>query len=930
MSDASSEPQAAASALTRLPKTYDPTSVEDRIYKMWEDSGAFTADATSTKEPFVISMPPPNATGQLHLGHAVMLALEDIFIRFARMQGKEALWVPGTDHAAIATEAVVIRQIQKEEKMPDPRATLGREEVLRRIADFVMKSQGTIRSQVRKMGSSCDWSRERYTMDPMLNRCVNEVFVKMYNDGLIYRGHRIVNWDPKMKTTVSDDEIERKEEKAPFYTFQYGPFQISTARPETKFGDKYVVMHPDDKRYKKYKHGDTFEAEWMNGPVTATVIKDKAVDPEFGTGVMTITPWHDAVDFEIAERHELDKQQIIDYEGKLLPIAEEFSGMPIEKARPLIVGKLQKKGLLVKTDENYVHAVAVSYRGGGVIEPQIKEQWFVDVHKEVVLWKKKKMSLKQILQEVVRKKEIAIIPERFEKTYFHWIDNLKDWCISRQIWWGHRVPVYYCEVCTSGKTVTTEKTEGRRQKTVGMFVSVKALDRCPACGGSMHQDEDTLDTWFSAALWTWSTLVDPALADDFSLDLPELLKRSPDFQKFHPTSVMETGYDILFFWVARMILMTTYATGQIPFKTIYLHGLIRTRDGKKMSKSHPETMIDPLDIIPKYGADALRLSMIVGQSPGNDSKLYEEKIAGYRNFINKLWNASRFVLMQCEEAGIDPAEVRDTSFETRELSLADRALLYALEELVEDVTKGIEAYRLSEVGERLYGFVWDFFCEWYLELSKGNANHAVLIHALRRILKLLHPYCPFITEELWAHMKPQKSGLLIKESWPAEKKERKDKKSFDDLHHVIDIITAVRSLRAEYGIEPSKLGTVTIVSKKIELLESQRENIMRLGRIDVLTIQEKSLGSTKDLASYFLEKTEVHLHLAGLIDIEKEKTNLSKEKETLSKLIGAIEAKLKNKEFVARAPEEVITGEREKLASYQEKLTKIEERLKNL
>jgi valyl-tRNA synthetase len=718
-----------------------------------------------------------------------------------------------------------------------------------------------------------------------------------------------------MKTTVSDDEIERKEEKAPFYTFQYGPFQISTARPETKFGDKYVVMHPDDKRYKKYKHGDTFEAEWINGPVTATVIKDKAVDPEFGTGVMTITPWHDAVDFEIAERHELEKQQIIDYDGKLLSIAGEFAGMPIEKARPLIVEKLQKKGLLVSTNENYVHAVAISYRGGGTIEPQIKEQWFIDVHKKILPWKGKTLSIKEVMQDCVKSGLITIIPERFEKTYFQWVDHLRDWCVSRQIWWGHRIPVWY--------------------KGSEMYVGVQAPDE-----KGWEQDSDTLDTWFGVAMWTWATLVDITLTEDFSLTLKEILEKSPDLQKFHPTDVMETGYDILFFWVARMILMTTYTfsrfgigkdeSERIPFKTVYLHGLIRTRDGKKMSKSHPETMIDPLDIIPKYGADALRLSMIVGQSPGNDSKLYEEKIAGYRNFINKLWNASRFVLMQCEEAGIDPAEVRDTSFETRELSLADRALLYALEELVEDVTKGIEAYRLSEVGERLYGFVWDFFCDWYLELSKGNANHAVLIHALRRILKLLHPYCPFITEELWAHMKPQKSGLLIKESWPAEKKERKDKKSFDDLHHVIDIITAVRSLRAEYGIEPSKLGTVTIVSKKIELLESQRENIMRLGRIEVLTIQEKSLGSTKDLASYFLEKTEVHLHLAGLIDIEKEKTNLSKEKETLSKLIGAIEAKLKNKEFVARAPEEVITGEREKLASYQEKLTKIEERLKNL
>ncbi len=893
------------SSILMLDKAYDPQATEDRIYKMWEDSGAFTADAKSTKEPFVISMPPPNATGQLHLGHAVMLALEDIFIRFARMQGKEALWVPGTDHAAIATEAVVIKMIQKEEKMPDPRATLGREEVLRRIADFVGKSQNTIRSQVRKMGSSCDWSRERYTMDPILNRCVNEVFAKMYNDGLIYRGHRIVNWDPKMKTTVSDDEIERKEEKAPFYTFQYGPFQISTARPETKFGDKYVVMHPDDKRYKKYKHGDTFEAEWINGPVTATVIKDKAVDPEFGTGVMTITPWHDAVDFEIAERHDLDKEQIIDESGKLLPIAGEFAGMPIEKARPLIVEKLEKKGLLVKTDEKYVHAVAVSYRGGGIIEPQIKEQWFVDVHKEVVPWKKKKMSLKQILQDVIRKKEIEIIPERFEKTYFHWIDNLKDWCISRQIWWGHRVPVWY--------------------KDGEIEVSAKQ----PQESGWI-QDEDTLDTWFSSALWTWSTLIDPALTDDFSLDLPELLKRSPDFQKFHPTSVMETGYDILFFWVARMILMTTYATGQIPFKTVYLHGLIRTRDGKKMSKSHPETMIDPLDIIPTYGADALRLSMIVGQSPGADSKLYEEKIAGYRNFINKLWNASRFVLMMIESDhsiptnfdGIDPQ---------CDIGFSHRAILSQLNDLIDEVNNSMLTYRLSEIGEKLYSFIWEDFCDWYIEFSKSDRNRYVLIYVLRTLLKLLHPYCPFVTEEIWSHIKSKDATMLILEPWPEKLPlDSSFAKAKDDMQLVIGVITAVRSMRAEYGIEPAKMANVTIVTKKGDLLESQREHITRLGRIESLTIQKDALPTAKDLASQFLEKTEVHLHLAGLIDLEKEKKNLAKEQETLSKLIGSIETKLKNKEFVARAPEEVITGEREKLASYREKLTKIEERLKNL
>lgn len=886
-----------------LEKAYDPKGTEDRIYAMWEDSGAFKADANSTKEPFTISMPPPNATGQLHLGHAVMLALEDIFTRFARMQGKEALWVPGTDHAAIATENVVIKKL-KDEGMKDPRKELGREALVGKIAEFVENSKTTIRGQVRKMGSSCDWSRERYTFEPSLNRCVNEVFKKMYEDGLIYRGHRIVNWDPKLQTTVSDDEVEWKEETIPFYTFQYGPFQISTARPETKFGDKYVVMHPDDERYAQYKHGDTFEAEWINGPVRATVIKDTAVDPAFGTGVMTITPWHDTADFEIAERHGLEKEQVIDYEGKLLAIAEEFAGMKIETARPLIVEKLQSKGLVVKVEEGYVHNKAVNQRGGGTIEPQIKLQWFMDVNKEVVDWKNQKMSLKQIMHDVVHHGDIQIIPERFNKTYFHWIDNLRDWCVSRQIWWGHRIPVWY-----RGDEIYTGVTAPE--------------------GDGWEQDTDTLDTWFSSAMWTWSTLIDPALALDPSLTLNELLERSPDFKKFHPTSVMETGYDILFFWVARMILMTTYATGQIPFKTVYLHGLIRTRDGAKMSKSHPETMIDPLDMISKYGADALRLSMIVGQSPGADSRLYEEKIAGYRNFINKLWNASRFVLMQCEAAGIDPKSI-DTLPDVSTLSLADRAILHASEVLIEDVTKGMETYSLSETGEKLYSFTWDYFCDWYLELSKGTANHAVLVHVLRRLYKLLHPYCPFITEELWAQIKPASAGMLMAEAWPVAKEERKDQAAFGELQILIDVITSIRRLRTEQAVEPAKEISVTIVTGLYsKVLEDQESHIRRMGKIGNLTISTDA-QKLENVASVFLADIEVHLSLEGLIDVEKEKASLSKEKENLEKFVAGIEAKLGNEQFVARAPEALVAEQKGKLEEAKGKLQKIEERLKSI
>ena len=882
-----------------LDKAYDPKAVEDRIYKMWEDSGAFVADASSKKEPFTISLPPPNATGQLHLGHAVMLALQDTFIRFARMNGKEALWVPGTDHAAIATESVVIKKLQKE-GIKDPRKELGREKLLEKIAEFVEGSQNTIRSQMRKMGASCDWSRERYTFEPSLNRLVNEVFAKMYEDGLIYRGHRIVNWDPKLQTTVSDDELEYKEETIPFFTFKYGPFEIGTSRPETKFGDKYVVMHPADERYAQYKHGDTFEAEWINGPVRATVIKDESIDPAFGTGVMTITPWHDHVDFGIAERHGLEKEQVIDESGKLLPSAGEFAGMHIDDARPLIVEKLQKKGLVTAVKEDYVHNKAVNSRGGGTIEPQIKLQWFVDVNKPVVDWKKKKMSLKEVMHDVVHHGDVTIIPDRFTKTYFHWIDNLRDWCISRQIWWGHRIPVWY-----------------RGEET---YVGAKAPD-----GEGWTQDHDTLDTWFSSALWTWSTLVDPKLTDDYSLSIGDMLRQSPDFQKFHPTSVMETGYDLLFFWVARMILMTTYATGEVPFEVVYFHGLIRTKDGKKMSKSDPSTMIDPLDIIPKYGADALRLSMIVGQSPGADAKLYDEKIAGYRNFVNKLWNACRFILLECEKAGIDPRAVDDVEAK----SLADKALTQELGALIGDVTKGIEEYRLSETGERLYAFTWDFLCDWYLELSKGEPNPALLVETMRNLLTLLHPYCPFVTEELWAQFGAADAGPLIRQEWP---------KAFDgglqkeraDLQRVIDVVTTLRQIRAENEVEPGKELTVTIVTDAhLDVLESQAEHVKRLAKVASLTF-ETTKPELKNVASAFLPGIEIHMSLEGLFDAEKAKASLGKERESLGKFVAGIEAKLGNEQFVARAPAAVIDEQKAKLAEAKEKLAKIEERLKGL
>ncbi len=820
-----------------LPKGYSPKDVESDIYKKWEESGYFNPDNLpgDREKSFTISIPPPNATGTLHVGHAAMLAIEDIFIRHARMQGYDTLWVPGTDHAAIATESVVIKKIQKEDRIKDPRKELGREEVLKRIEKFVENSRATINSQIRAMGASVDWSREGYTMDPTLNRAVNEVFVKMHEDGLIYRGHRIVNWDPKLQTTVSDDEIEREEIKGKFYYLKYGPFTIATARPETKFGDKYVVMHPDDDRYKDYKHGDTFECEWINGKITATIIKDKAIDMELGTGVMTITPWHDMTDFEIAKRHNLDKEQIIGWDGKLLEIAGEFAGMSIIDARDKIIEKLQKKGLVEKIDEDYVHSVAKGDRSKGLLEPQIKEQWFVDVNKRVVDWKGKKMSLKEVMQDTVRSGDIAIVPDRFEKIYFNWIDNLHDWCISRQIWWGHRIPAYYCWDCNldliknnislfadrdndeSGAVHYGSDTdelipdfehfvrilnEGKRRINISMkpIVGTK-IDKCPTCKSTkVFQDPDTLDTWFSSALWTWSTLIDKELAKDGTLSLQELLDKSGDFKRFHPTTIMDTGYDIIFFWVARMILMTTYATGQIPFKTVYLHGLVLDKNGKKMSKSKPETIIDPLEVIEEYGTDALRLALIVGTSPGNDQRLSKDKIGGYRNFVNKIWNISRFAMMNIEKE----SEINEPKPKT----LTDEWILSRLNTLITEIDAHLANYRLSQALEELYDFMWHEFADWYIEIAKLEENKQdILVHVLSVTLRIFHPFIPFVTEHIWkllgSHVKADKmfEDQIIIASWPLPNNELINEEAEKQFNSFKEVVVAIRNHKSENGIK---------------------------------------------------------------------------------------------------------------------------------
>lgn len=868
----------------QLPKVYNPKEYESDIYALWEKSGAFAAHPGAHAERFVISMPPPNATGTLHLGHTLGIAIQDIMIRHARMQGKDALWVPGTDHAALATNAVMEKQLAEE---GTNKHEIGREAFVARLQEFIENSKDTMRGQMRAVGASADWSRERYTLDEALNRSVNETFTKMYHDGLIYRGHRIVNWDPNLETTVADDEVERVEETGKFYTFQYGPFQISTARPETKFGDKYVVMHPDDKRYAKYKHGDTFDAEWINGTVKATVIKDKAADPDFGTGVMTITPWHDITDFEIAERHGLDKEQIIDFHGKLLPIAKEFAGLHISQARPKIVEKLKHKGLLVGVDENYVHSIAVNGRGKGIIEPQIKLQWFVDVNKPAVDWKGKQRSLKEVMRAVIDDKDIEIMPERFNKIYFHWIDNLRDWCVSRQIWWGHRIPVWY-----------RQTTDGEET-----YVGVQPPVEDDKEGWSnWEQDPDTLDTWFSSALWTWSTLIDPKLAADYTLSLEEILQKSRDYQIYHPTTIMETGWDILFFWVARMILATTYMTGQVPFKTVYLHGLVRNEQGQKMSKSKPETAIDPLEVIPEFGTDALRLALISGLAPGSDQRLGKSKIAAQRNFCNKLWNIARFVE---DIVGDDFERKNSPQAET----IADAWVLTKLQQSTKKISGHLDAYAFSEAYDVLYHFVWDDFADWYVEASKTEANRGVLAYTLETILKLAHPFAPFVTETIWQTLKWEGDSLLISSSWPEVQGTGAKKAAlFEDI---IELVSEIRFV------------TATAKATKPHLYHTGDSFIAEHAQLIKKLSGVAAVSQVRDGSGLRLTQTGhdswLGLDQATMAQLSK---TLADKLDATKKSIAQLETRLKDKSYAQKAPKELVTQTRAQLKAAQELLAK--------
>lgn len=708
----------------KLTKPYNPHETEQPLYEKWEQSGYFNPDnlPDARENAWSTIMPPPNANGRLHAGHGLDMTLKDIVTRFKRMQGYRALFLPGADHAGFETQIVYEKQLEKEGRS---RFKMDPNELYQEILNFTLENKQYMEEDVRRIGTSCDWSREKFTLDPDIVQQVHLTFKKMFDDGLVYRGQRIVNWCSKHQTSLSEVETEFVEQKDPFYYFQYGPFVIGTARPETKFGDKYVVMHPDDDRYKDYEHGQTIDVEWINGPITATIIKDEAIDMEFGTGVMTITPWHDPVDFDIAERHNLDKEQVIDEFGKLLPIAGEFEGMKITEAREKIVEKLDHKGLLVKTDGDYVHNVKVCYKCSRTIEPQIRDQWFI-----------KMKPLADMAKKAVEEGKVTFVTKQFEKIFFHWMNNPIDWNISRQIVWGISIPAKLCDACNDG------------------FVDIEdAITTCPTCGGAVHKDPDTFDTWFSSGQW-------PVLA----LGYPD----NPDFTTYYPTQLMETGRDLIFKWIPRMVMFGMYLTDKEPFQTVYLHGMINDEKNQKMSKSKGNVM-SPVDLIDEFGADAYRMGIVVGNTPGNDMALSKDKVNGYKKFANKIWNASRFVL----------ENTSDIAYATQPtLSEKDRTYLRELAEMTQDITSDIEEYRFHLASEKIYHYFWHQFADIIIEEIKNRINNPdtsvedilsgkwTLLHILSTSLKLLHPFMPFVTEELWQHMPSKQADFLMIEKWP--------------------------------------------------------------------------------------------------------------------------------------------------------------------
>lgn len=891
------------SDLRELPKAYDASAVEDAIYAAWESSGAFNPDLLPDRnqkgEPFCIMMPPPNRTGTLHMGHAQRMTIQDLMIRFERMRGKKALWIPGTDHAAIATQ-VKVEQLLIKEGYKDPRKELGREAFLKRVVEFADQSRDTIVKQARKMGSSCDWSRERYTFDAERNLAVNTIFGMMFEDGLIERGYRVVNWDPQFKTTLSDDEVETKEVTARLLTFKYSadfPITISSTRPETKFGDTAVAVHPDDARYQAYI-GQTFEPEFCGKKLTIKVIADTAVDPAFGTGALGVTPAHSMIDAEIAERHGLPTIQVIDQEGRMMSnCGAEFAGLTTIDARKLVEQKLDSMGLLVSA-EDIMQALPIAQRGGATVEQLPSRQWFVRVNKKFKLrqatlgkWNAgDEVTLKELMLYAVESGLIKIIPERFDKIYFHWINNLRDWCISRQIWFGHQIPVWY-------RNVTPAEAGAQDQE-------IKFSIESP--GEGWERDPDTLDTWFSSGSWTFSALGWPDK------------KEWEAHRDYHPTAVLETGRDILFFWVARMILMSTYAIGEIPFKHVYLSGLINDEQGRKMSKSLGN-ILDPLELIPKYGTDAVRLSIILGTTPGQDSRLSEQKIEGYRNFTNKLWNIARYILTVISSEAEKSLEQSPSVGKT----LADDWILSRLTDVTASVTAKLEQFQFSAAGEELRDFTWGDLADWYLEIAKVEGGKSEILKTLlNAILRLWHPYMPFVTEHIWKLAGSE--GHLMVASWPEYVNDSLGRAAeFEKLRL---LVTDTRRLRAEQGVEPAKKLAFGLVADEsmAGLVGDNLEWIKRLvnaSSIDLMNgMPDNWVVATSGSSTVGFDKAEG-------VDLAAERTRLEKELKGLEQYISATEAKLGDAEFSKKAPEHVVKNMSDKLEEAKEKAKVIKARL---
>ena len=867
--------------MSELPKTYDPKAVEDKLYSFWNDSGFFHAEVNPKKKPYTIVIPPPNVTGQLHMGHAFDETLQDILIRTKRMQGYEALWMPGTDHAGIATQIKVEENLRKEEGKT--RYDLGREEFLKRVWDWKHKFGNRIISQLKKLGSSCDWERERFTMDEGCSKAVREVFVNLYNKGLIYKGHRIINWCPHCATALSDAEVEYETQPGKLWHIRYpladgsGDLVVATTRPETFMGDTGVAVNPNDERY-KHLIGKTCILPIMNREIP--IFGDEYVDMEFGTGCVKVTPCHDPNDFEMGQRHNLEQILVFNEDATVNANGGKYEGMDRYECRKAVVKDLEEGGYLVKI-EDHEHNVGTCYRCGTTVEPMTSAQWFV-----------KMAPLAKPAMDVVNEGKTKFVPDRFSKTYLRWMENVHDWCISRQLWWGHRIPAFYCDDCGE---MTVSKTD---------------VHTCPKCGGThIRQEEDVLDTWFSSALWPFSTLGWP--------------DKTKELDYFYPTSTLVTGYDIIFFWVARMIFSGVEHMGETPFKTVYIHGLVRDAQGRKMSKSLGNG-IDPLEVIDQYGADALRFTLATGNSPGNDMRFSDERVQASRNFCNKIWNASRFIQMNLT---ID----KDKAVQLpADLALEDKWIVSKFNTLVADVTRNIDQYELGLAASKLNDFLWENFCDWYIEIAKtrlqtGDENvQKVLCYVLSGAMQLLHPFMPFITETIWQAL-PHEGPSVMVSSWP----EYDEKLNFSveeaQMESLMDAVRAIRNRRAEMNVPPSKKAKVLILTEKKDTFSAGAGFFPKLAYASEIELIDAVPADAAKMASVVTGDAQIYMPMGDLIDFEAERARLGKEKSKVEADIDFVMKKLNNPKFVDKAPEKVVAAEREKADKLREHLAKLEE-----